>query len=319
MNLRARWVAAAVIGIGLCAGCAENRGRTPASESAALQKPVQQAGGRALDSSAKSTAGVGKPAEGAGGAKAGSAVDPAGPRIIRTGEMQLEVSKGGLTTAFDRVSSIATAKSGFVADSNLSAAAGTEGANRSGRLVLRVPGDRLDAVLAEIGPLGKVLSTQLKGEDVSGQLVDLGARIKTLSAEEDALRTLVGKANTVGEVLQVQRSLFDVRQQIEQLTAQQDGLTGAVAYATLTVGLREPIPGTAPDKPTDDPSVVVRSWQLAGDNTVAVLSAIALTLGATSPLWVPCLVAGLVAWMIVRRRRSADSDLQPPAEELAAG
>jgi hypothetical protein len=313
MRTTMRWLAAAGIGVVLLIGCSGTTNDGAKSVSGALNNSASQpSAGVAAPQAKDSLSATGA----AGAASAGKAVDPAGPKIIRTGEIQLEVAKDGLKQSFDRIAAIATTKGGFVADSTLSA---SEGTNRTGRLVLRVPGEQVDAVIAEVGPLGKVLSTQLKGEDVTGQLVDLDARIKTLESEENALRTLVGKANTVGEVLQVQGSLFDVRQQIEQLKAQQSSLSGAVAYATLTVGIREPVPGAKPTTPADKPNALERSWRLAVDNTGAVLTAIVLTIGATVPLWVPALVLSGIAWLIYRRRRSTRGDLRPPSEELAAG
>jgi hypothetical protein len=284
-------------------------GGAPAAETAGADtgQATTGAGGGGGDAAAAGTAA--KAAAGSSPAPAppvvGQPVSPAGPKIVRTGEVQLEVAKDALQAAYDRTVSIATAHGGFVADSTLATAAEPQGSTRTGRLVLRVPGGALDAVLAELGPVGRVLSTQLKGDDVSGQLVDLGARIQSLQSEESALRTLVGKANTVGEVLQVQGNLFDVRQQIEQLKAQQAGLDGAVAYATLTVGLREAVPGAAPAPapPAPKPGVVRRSLDLAAHNTAAVATAIALTVGAATPVWVPAVLVAAAAWALSRRRR----------------
>src|SRR5207247_73958 len=101
-------------------------------------------------------------------------------------------------------------------------AGGSDGASWS--RTVRVPAASFDNARRDLRALGKVETESIRGEDVTGQLVDFDARIRSLQAQEDALRTLMGRANQVGEILQIQNQLFDVRQQIEQLQAQRGQL-----------------------------------------------------------------------------------------------
>ena len=140
------------------------------------------------------------------------------------------------------MASIAAAHGGFVAASSTSSVDKA----RAGDLTVRVPSDRFDAARRDLAALGKVEYQALRGEDVSGQLVDYDARLKSLTAQEEALRGLLGKATAVGEVLQVQNSLFDVRQQIEQLSAQKQNLEQAASLATIQVSVFEPGAGFEP-------------------------------------------------------------------------
>ena len=54
---------------------------------------------------------------------------------------------------------------------------------------------------------------------MSGQLVDIEARLESLRAERDQLRTLYRQANATDDVLAVQRELSDVQREIERLEA----------------------------------------------------------------------------------------------------
>nr|MDQ3643745.1 DUF4349 domain-containing protein [Actinomycetota bacterium] len=104
-----------------------------------------------------------------------TAVVPGAPRVVRTADLRVKVAKGGFGSAFDRVASLAAANGGFVSSSST---ASVDDA-RSGELTVRVPADRFDAVRQSLGDLGEVESQAIRGEDVSGQLVDFDARLKS--------------------------------------------------------------------------------------------------------------------------------------------
>jgi hypothetical protein len=239
---------------------------------------------------------------GSGGSGLGQAVTPAQPKIIRTGDVHVQVAAaGGLVRAFDAVSGLATGHGGFVSDSTLS----PSGDSPSARLVLRVANDQVDAVLGELAKIGKVTDQTLGGQDVTGQVVDLNARITTLQAEEDALRTLLGRAQQIGDILQIQNQLFELQSQVEQLSGQQNTLAAQTSYATLSVELTAPPAAAAPGpkpRPTDHPSTIARAWTLAGHHTVAVLRALVLALGWSTPVLVGVALAGVPLLLRWRRR-----------------
>lgn len=223
-------------------------------------------------------------------------VVPGSPRVVRTADLRVKVVKGGFGVAFDRVASLAAANGGFVSSSSTS----TNDDARSGELTVRVPGDRFDAVRQSLSELGEVETQAIRGEDVSGQLVDFDARLKSLRAQEDSLRVLVGQAKAVGEVLQVQSSLFTVRQQIEQLAAQKANLEQTTTLATLHMSLFEP--GAVPvTRPPDDTRSLAHSFEQAVDGMVAVVGGMIVVVGYLAPL----AVLGLLGWAgsrVLRRR-----------------
>lgn len=243
-----------------------------------------------------------------GGAGAGGIVPPGGPRVVRNASLRVEIAEGGFGGAFDQVQALAAANGGFVASSSTStglgepADAGTgedDGKDRpqAGELTLRVPADRFDAVRRSLAGLGTVAGESVQGEDVTAQLVDYEARLKSLAAEEDALRTLMGRATAVGEVLEVQGRLFQVRQQVEQLQAQRDQLDRAATLATVSVSLFEP--GAVADIPPEPATGMARSLRQAVRGSVAVVGGMIVVVGWTTPI----ALLGLVGWGIVRLRR----------------
>ncbi len=244
-------------------------------------------------------------------------VDPAGPKIVRTGELAVRVGKGRFTSAFDRVASIAAVNGGFVVSSSMVTSAEEDQKSSSrpqaGDIVLRVPADRFDATRQALGELGTVERSSLRGEDVSGQLVDHEARLRSLNAQEEALRTLLAKASGVAEVLQVQNALFDVRQQIEQLQAQRDQLSQAAALSTLQVSVFEPGALLVPDpEPAND---LARSFERAAEGALAVIGGMIVVLGWLAPL----ATLALLGWGISRfRHRRPNSSPPGPAAPAPA-
>lgn len=245
------------------------------------------------------------PAEPVPGALPGAPADvPVGPRVVRTADVTMGVAAGAFSRTFDAITAAATAEGGYVSASTTSATAPTgqggddrRGRPRSGDVTLRVPADRFDAVHRSLAGLGTIEQEQLRGDDVTAQIVDYDARLRSLQAEEDALRTLVGRATAVGEVLQVQSQLFDVRQQAERLQAQRDQLGQQAALATFHLSLHEPGTAVAPSPraPTGLSGAVARA--VAGASAVVGGSIVAL--GWLSPV----VVLGLLAWAVVRFRR----------------
>ncbi len=234
----------------------------------------------------------------------GTSVVPDAPRVVRTANLGIEVPKGGFAAAFDRASSIATTNGGFVAGSSTSSYEEADGLSqernrdvRTGDLTLRVPADRFDSTRQALAGLGTVKSQSIQGEDVSGQLVDYEARLRSLAAQEDALRTLLGKATAVGEVLQVQSQLFSVRQQIEQLTAQRANLDQRATLSSIVVSLFEP---GAIFKPEPLPATgLAGSFEQAWNGALAVLGGMVIAIGWSLPL----IVVGMAIAGGVRIRR----------------
>ncbi len=243
----------------------------------------------------------GMPAPGSiGPGGSSSVIAPTGPRIVRTAELSVRVGKDGFAGAFERVSAIAAANGGYVTASSTSTTGG-KGRARAGQLTLRAPVDKFDDVRRAVGQLGTIESETSQGDDVSGQLVDYDARLRSLQAQEDALRTLLGKAANVGEVLQVQNSLFNVRQQVEQLQAQRTQLDQAASLATLQVSVYEPGALLVVDPEPLPAKGLAHSFERAVDGAVEVVGGMIVVLGWLTPIAV---LGGLV-WGGTRARRRA--------------
>jgi hypothetical protein len=220
-------------------------------------------------------------------------------KIIKNATLSLEVKKGSFREAFDAAASAAGRHNGFVTSSESSV---QKGETSTGVITLRVPADAFDAVRSELVKLGSVKDERLTGNDVGGQLVDLDARIRSLQAQEDAIRILMAKARTIGETIEVQNQLTQVRQQIEQLGGEKARLADAAALATIRVELAEPGAAVKQDpRPKPAPSPLRHSLTVAAHGAETVAAGTVIVLGWTIPMALLGLI-GWALWRMVRRR-----------------
>jgi hypothetical protein len=220
--------------------------------------------------------------------------------IIKTGTMDLQV--GGLDPALAGASQKISALGGYVSGSQRSG----DNDKASATVTYRIPAARWDEALVALRALGvKVLAEETQTQDVTGQVVDLSARITNLQATERALQAIMLKADKISDVLAVQQQLTDVRGQIEQLTAERKHLQEQAAFSTLTVNysLKEQAVITTTNK-FDPGSEVDR----ASASLVDVLQGVATAGIWFGIVWLPILivlgvVAAVVAFVLRRTLR----------------
>lgn len=224
---------------------------------------------------------------------------PSDAKVVKTATMRVEVGKGRFESAFERASTIAAGYGGYVSASKQAA---VDDKAAEGTVTIRVPADKFEAARRELAGLGKVEHQEQGGDDVTAQLVDYDARIRSLQGQEQAFTVLLSRARTVGEVLEVQNQLFNVRQQIEQLQAQRANLDNQASLSTISVTIFEP--GAAlTTQPEPEPATgLARSWERAWDGAIAVIGGTVIVIGYLVPLTVLALL-GFAGWRLATRRR----------------
>jgi hypothetical protein len=185
-------------------------------------------------------------------------------KIQQTGTLALAVGRGKLSATVNQLTALAGAYGGFVANSQTQTGGGA-----SGSVTLQVPVQSFTTVLTRAKTLGKVSDLTTKATDVTGQYVDLQARITALQDSLQQYLTILAKATTVGDILSVQEQINGIQSQIEQLQGQLQLLTSQTTYSTLTVTVNEHTP-TPPPPPRPLPeSGLVRAWHASIGGFVA--------------------------------------------------
>jgi hypothetical protein len=240
------------------------------------------------------------PASGDG--SSGPALDASRPDllVIKTGALELQVKDvdAALAGAAKKIAALG----GYASGSERSG----DGENVSSTVTYRIPAAAWDDALEGLRGLAiKVVSESTQTQDVSGQVVDLAARITNLQVTERALQEIMVKATRIADVLAVQAELTRVRGDIEQATAEKAHLQEQAAFSTLSVrfGL-QPEPAVVTSQKKFDPKSEI---DRAAAALVELLQGVATAGIWFGIVWLPVLlVVGLVAvavLLMVRRRR----------------
>jgi hypothetical protein len=213
-------VAALFVIVGIITACGAGAGMASAPSAAPAANELGGASTEFYDQAARAGAPQGQDGE--------AAAFNDGALIIRTGSLQLEVTDSRAAIAEGR--SAILGLGGYIGASQQY----VDGEDVVATITYRIPADRWEDALEALRKLGKPISEQTDAADVTGQIVDLDARIRNLRASETALVSHLSAAAKVSDILEIEDRLSVVRGEIEQLTAQKAHLDDQVAYATLT-------------------------------------------------------------------------------------
>ena len=105
--------------------------------------------------------------------------------------------------------------------------------SRSANLTIRIPADKLDAFIGQVKDVSNVVSYNESQEDVTLTYVSTESRIKALETEQARLLELLGQAQNMSDLLEIEARLTDVRYELENVTSQLLVLANKVDYATV--------------------------------------------------------------------------------------
>jgi hypothetical protein len=108
------------------------------------------------------------------------------------------------------------------------------------RMSLRVPADSLGRGLDRLSALGRATHRTVRRDDVTEQVVDVGARLETLRAVRERLRAYLQQATTMADVVALERELGRVQGEIDLLEARQRVLSTQIALAEIDLHAERP-------------------------------------------------------------------------------
>jgi Domain of unknown function (DUF4349) len=146
------------------------------------------------------------------------------------------------------VVTVDTAPKAAIAVEHLVAEAGgfVERSNETGdgdaSLECRIPAPQLEPTMSRVAALGHEERRSLATADVTDEYTDLEARLHTSIALRERLEQLLARANSVSDLLTVERELTRVQADIETMQARLEQLTSQVRLADLSVTLQRKRP-----------------------------------------------------------------------------
>jgi hypothetical protein len=172
----------------------------------------------------------------------------------------------------------------------------------------KVPPARFDELLDAISKLGRVRERTVDSSDVTGQVVDLEARIRATRTSVERLQALLAQSGSVGDLLTAERELVTREGQLEALEGQLATLRAQVDQATITaVFTSRAAPAAAkPGEPTKLPGFLsgLRTGAQAFGNTAIVVGGV---FGFALPFLLVAVVVAVPYFVLRRRHRHAEA------------
>ena len=244
------------------------------------------------------------PAAGGRGAAEGAGsrlttLAPGGHALVYTAQLTVRARSTG--QAVRRAAQIAASENGYVSSEAATTAHGGDG---SVSITLKVPASAYGATLTALSQLGTQLSAAQHTQDVTQTVADTSSRVASAKAAISQLRKLLGRAGSVGGLLDVQDQINQQESALESLESQQRALDHSVAYATISL-LLVSTPAAARHRARHAGGFT--GGLLAGWHGLRiVVTGLATAAGAVLPFALPLAaiaVGGWLAWRRYGRRR----------------
>lgn len=165
-----------------------------------------------------------------------SSVGPtANRKLIRNATAELEVVS--FDESIQKITAFASEEKGYVATTSSEKQANGK---LRGEIVVKILPDNLDRFLGKLRGIGELKNQALTTEDVTKAYFDTESRLKNARLMEQRLiEILKTKSKDVADLLEVEKELGRVREQIETMQGELKFMDSQVAFATVTITLAE--------------------------------------------------------------------------------
>lgn len=154
-------------------------------------------------------------------------------KLIKNGNLTLRAKN--IETAQQEIDIIAKRYNGYIFSMRQSQTPEKRFLN----ITIKIAKDRFDDAVNDIKKLGQTSNVEMDVNDVTTQFIDTEARIKTLKVKETTLMSLLGRATEISDIIVIEESLQQTRQQIESYEGQLNALKNATDFSTITINVTD--------------------------------------------------------------------------------
>lgn len=174
--------------------------------------------------------------------------------VISTGQVQLEAED--LVEVRSQVERLLGRFGGFIAREETHS--DEDGRTALSTLQLRVPSQNFDTMMSSFADFATVVDAGRKAEDVTTEVIDVDSRIRTQEISLERLRTFLGRATKVADMIRLESEIARREADLASLRAQQDFLADQTSLATITVEM------TLPPEEAEEDDVLADAGFLTG-------------------------------------------------------
>jgi hypothetical protein len=151
-------------------------------------------------------------------------------KIIKEATLRFETDN--LENAFTQIQkAVTTNKARIINDSE-----GKDFATAFRNLTVKVPSQNFDRFISDISKGVSYFEVKsISAEDVTEQFIDLTSRLKTKKKLEERYLEILKKANKVSEILEIEKQISTIREEIEAKEGQLKYLESRISESTITI------------------------------------------------------------------------------------
>lgn len=209
-------------------------------------------------------------------------------KIIKTGYFTFETSS--IAKTYDEIRSWVNFHQGFIQHDNTRK--DYDRINRN--LTIRIPSDKFQPIVDSISKSVRFLDRkEIILDDVTEDFVDIEARLKAKQKLEERYLQLLTKATSVKDMLEIERQIANIREEIEAKQGRLKYLQNQVSMSTLQIDFYEMIKGQKAPSQT----YLSRLWRGVKGGVNAVGNFII----ALTYIW-PFILVGILLFIYLRKR-----------------
>jgi Domain of unknown function (DUF4349) len=215
-------------------------------------------------------------------------------RIVYTGTTSAVVDD--VAAAVRAVRDAATVEGGYVFAQDIGPG--------QGRVVLKVPVDRFDAVFDAVVAIGEVEAQHIEAEDVTERFVDLESRQATLATSIERIRGFLAQTSNVDEISRLESELTNREAEHDVIAGQLRVLRDRTTFGTITAELRleDPESALVLEEAETGPPGFGEGLSTGWDAITTAAGVVATVAGFALPFTPLLALAGALAWWARRRR-----------------
>lgn len=151
-------------------------------------------------------------------------------KVIKNSYLRFETQD--LDNTYDKIIQFVKQNEGFIQNDN----SNKSGNRLSRNLEIRIPTSNFQKTIDSISNYVSFFDTKrISARDVTEEFIDLEARLKAKQTLEKRYLELLSKANTVKEMLEIERELSNIREEIEAKQGRLKYLSDQVSLSTLNI------------------------------------------------------------------------------------
>ncbi len=228
-------------------------------------------------------------------------------KLIKRGAVNIDAEN--YDAVFDDITALVKGVDGYIENSNVSVNQRLVNSKRVDyrhcNMALRIPQSEFDSVYNQLLSMGKTKHYEQSSEDITNRYRDTVNEVKNLEVREQALRKIMDKADSISDVVNVERELSRVRGEINGLSGTLQHWDRLVDLSTIQVSLSEVIDDSQTVQPIDDTlwSRAKQAFIVNLNHLIEALENIFIGIIGILPMLIPLIIVITIVLLVIKNRR----------------